>query len=243
MDSVSKIEIKRHYQNISIVLIEDDDEVTELIRYHLEKNKYRLHCASSIKDGCDYIEKYNPNLIILDLKLNGESGYDVCRRVKFDKVLKDIPILVVSASNDDIDIITSLELGADYYLTKPFSIKELIVKVDKLVSKTANCKTYDSFEVGPLFFDDSLKKVYLNGDDIDVSKTEYKLLHVVASNPGMIFRRETLNSYISRHNLTLNNINSHMKKIRRRLGEFSYLIETVRAVGYKFSSKFDLIRK
>lgn len=222
----------------NILVVEDEDDIAELIRYNLEKESYAVTVASSGEKGVDAAKRSKPDLVLLDLMLPGMSGLEVCRSLKVDRTTADIPIIMVTARGEESDIVTGLELGAEDYVTKPFGIKVLLARV-RAVLRRGEAKVPGVDE--PLRLHDveihpGRHEVRAGGEEVTLTNTEFRILHFLARRPGWVFTRYQIVDGIRGENypVTERAVDVQIVALRRKLGGFGGLIETVRGVGYRF---------
>ncbi len=223
----------------TILVIEDEEDILELIRYNLEREGYRVVCAESGEKGLEIARRQRPDLLLLDLMLPGLDGLEVCKRLKTDNSIATLPIVMVTARGEEADVVTGLELGAEDYVTKPFSPRVLVARVRAVlrrrretpVDDTAVIRTHD-IEIHP-----GRHTVSLDGTAIDLTATEFKILHFLAKRPGWVFTRYQIVDGIRGPNypVTERSIDVQIVALRRKLGERGAIIETVRGVGYRFT--------
>jgi DNA-binding response OmpR family regulator len=227
-----------------ILVIEDEVDILEVLEYTLSREGYRVLSTRDGEDGVYLARKDAPKLVLLDLMLPGLDGIDVCRRLKADVVTRSIPIVMVTAKGEESDIVLGLGVGADDYITKPFSPKELVARV-KAVLRRGPLKEDEAPEErvvrGGLVVDRSRHQVLVDGAAVDFTPTEFRLAHLLASHPGRVFTREQLLSRVIGEGAFVvdRNIDVHIRGIRAKLGEHRELIETVRGVGYRFKDARD----
>jgi len=227
-------------KNVSVVVIEDEEDILELISYNLRREGFDVKGATSGEDGLALVESSHPNIVLLDLMLPGVSGLDVCKRLKANRELQSIPVLMVSAKGDESDIIAGLEMGADDYVTKPFSPKILVARVRAVLRRSQGTKTDTDTEgkiaVHELVIDPSRFQASLADRPLSLTKDEFHLLRFLARHPGWVFTRYQIVSGIKGANYVVSErtIDVRIVGLRKKLGEFSDYIETVRGVGYRF---------
>jgi two-component system alkaline phosphatase synthesis response regulator PhoP len=222
-----------------ILVIEDEEDIAELIRYNLEREGYRVTHADSGERGIEIVRRQHPDLLLLDLTLPGVDGLEVCKRVKADAATAKTPIIMVTARGEEADVVTGLELGAEDYLTKPFSPRVLVARVRAVLRRrSGNPLTDDAvirahgIEIHP-----GRHQVTCDGNSIDLTATEFKILHFLAKRPGWVFTRYQIVDGIRGPNyaVTERAVDVQVVALRRKLGERGEAIETVRGVGYRFS--------
>lgn len=225
-------------ENISAVVIEDEEDILELISYNLRREGFDVKGATSGEDGLSLVENSHPNVVLLDLMLPGVSGLDVCKRLKANSDLQSIPILMVSAKGDESDIIAGLEMGADDYVTKPFSPKILVARVRAVLRRSHGTKSdiKGKIAVHRLVIDPSRFQATLADRPLNLTKDEFYLLCFLARHPGWVFTRYQIVNGIKGENYVVSErtIDVRIAGLRKKLGIFSDYIETVRGVGYRF---------
>ena len=224
----------------NILVVEDDLDIRELISFNLANEGHQVFKANDGEVGIDKARNNNPDLILLDLMLPGIQGLDVCRIIKSDQETKEIPIIMVTALGQEEDIVKGLETGADDYITKPFSIKVLIARVNAVLKR--------SNEVG----EDKSKDILINGINIktrsrevwvnknlinDLTFSEFQILYLLAGHPGWVFTRYQIIDKIRGDNypVTDRSVDFQIVGLRKKLGDAGKLIKTVRGVGYRFT--------
>ena len=224
----------------NILVVEDDLDIRELISFNLANEGHQVFEANDGEVGIDKARNNNPDLILLDLMLPGIQGLDVCRIIKSDQETKEIPIIMVTALGQEEDIVKGLETGADDYITKPFSIKVLIARVNAVLKR--------SIEVG----EDKSKDILINGINIktrsrevwvnknpinDLTFSEFQILYLLAGHPGWVFTRYQIIDKIRGDNypVTDRSVDFQIVGLRKKLGDAGKLIRTVRGVGYRFT--------
>lgn len=220
-----------------IVVIEDEPDIVEVISYNLKNEGYRVLSVDRGDEGINLIRDQSPSLVILDLMLPGMDGLSVCQQLKSDPIVRDIPIIITSAKSEESDIVIGLELGADDYLTKPFSPRELLARV-KAVLRRGPVKANESGErifLQNLIIDVARHEVRVNHMAVDLTATEFKILHQMATQPGRVFTREQLLNRVVGMGVVVieRNIDVHIRSVRKKLGDAAQLIQTIRGVGYR----------
>jgi two-component system phosphate regulon response regulator PhoB len=221
-----------------IVVIDDEEDIRELIRYNLSKEGYEVVCAVSGEEGLELIRRRAPNIVILDLMLPGIGGLEVCRQLKADSVLKAIPIVIVSALGDEPDVVSGLELGADDYVSKPFSPRVLLARV-KSVLRRGRAAPIDEQAIlreEGLFVNPQRREVQIHGALIELTNTEFKLLHFLMRQPGLVFTRDQIVEGVhgDDYPVTDRSVDVQVVGLRKKLLDYGAYIETVRGVGYRF---------
>jgi DNA-binding response OmpR family regulator len=222
-----------------IVIIEDEKDILEVLEYNLKREGFKVSISSDGKSGLEMVRQNKPDLVLLDIMLPELDGLDVCQSLKKDSATNTIPIIMVTAKEEESDVILGLGLGADDYITKPFSPKELIARVKALLrrsNETHQIDTSSNIIIGSLKIDPEQFSVQLSGQTLNLTSTEFRILHKLASQPGRVFSRDQLlQDAVGEHIVVSDrNIDVHIRSIRKSLGEHKQLIETVRSVGYRF---------
>lgn len=223
-----------------ILLIEDEEDIASLIKLQAEISGYKLHVEVDGINGYRAVERERPDLIILDLMLPGENGFDVCRKIKNNSDLKNIPIIILSAKSEELDVILGLELGADDYLPKPFSPKILFSKIKAILrrgnsaEKASRLLKFLNFTLDPDRF--LLKK---EDEHITLTLSEFGILKRLLTNRGKVMTRNQLLSDLNNDDALIvdRNIDVHIASLRKKLGPHFDLIDTVRGVGYRFKEE------
>ncbi len=218
-----------------ILIVDDEADIRELIAYNLQKEGYRISTASSGEEAVDSALKLKPDLIVLDLMLPGIDGLEVCRALSG----RDIPILMVTAKNDDSDIIIGLEMGADDYITKPFSPKVLIARIRTVLRRKRKMKLQDEqdlqLNLHGIMIDTKRHTVSADGELLELSATEFAILAFLISNPGWVFSRGQIIEAVkgSDYPVTERSVDVQILALRRKLKDKGSCIETVRGIGYR----------
>jgi two-component system phosphate regulon response regulator PhoB len=221
-----------------ILVVDDEADIRELIRYNLARAGYRVLEAGDGEQALELIRSQQPALVVLDLMLPGMDGLDLCRTVKADPILKCIPIIVVSARGEEVDVVAGLELGADDYLAKPFSPRVLLARIKSVLRRSSTqpidaraVLKVDTLSVNPL-----RREVRIEGVVTELSNTEFKLLHFLMQHPGVVFTRNQIVDGVhgDDYPVTDRSVDVQVVGLRKKLGECGAFIETVRGVGYRF---------
>lgn len=227
---------------IKIVIIEDEADLLEVLQYNFRREGYAVYCSRDGEEGMEMIRRQDPDLVLLDLMLPGLDGIEICRRVKSDALTRSIPIIMVTAKGEESEIVLGLSVGADDYVTKPFSPREVVARARAVLRRGPLKQDQDASERiarSGLVIDAGRHEVQVNGDPVSFTATEFRLLHFMASHPGRVFKRDQLlNRAISEDAFVHDrNIDVHVRSIRRKLEPHRDLIETVRGVGYRFADR------
>ena len=219
-----------------ILLVDDEPSITELARMYLERDGYRIHEAADGESALETAEKQKPALIVLDVMLPKVDGFDVCRRLR--SAGNDVPIIMLTARDEDIDKILGLELGADDYLTKPFNPRELVARVKAILRRSESKKDSDGKPIhrGDLTIDPVSREARLTSRTLDLRAQEFDLLLTLAESPGRVFSREQLLQLAWGFDYygQTRTVDVHIAHLRKKLEGGNIKIETVTGVGYKF---------
>ncbi len=221
-----------------ILVVDDEPDIVALVVYHLAKAGYRVSSASTGPDAVAEARRERPTLIVLDLMLPGMSGFDVLREVRADEDTMDIAVLMLTARKDEPDRIKGLELGADDYLTKPFSPQELVLRVQAIIRRlSAGGSKGDLLHLGPVAIDRAAHTVAVNGKTLDLTATEYKLLLTLAERRGRVQARAHLLETVweAAPDIQTRTVDMHVQRLRTKLGIAGDMIETVRGFGYRLT--------
>jgi two-component system phosphate regulon response regulator PhoB len=221
-----------------ILVVDDEEDLLELVRYNLTKEGYRVVCVASGEAAIEQSRKDVPDLVILDLLLPSVDGLEVCRRLKNDAKTRHIPILMLSAKSEEADVVAGLELGADDYMTKPFSPRVLLARV-RAVLRRRSAEPPDersTVRVHDLVVDPVRHEILLGGKPVELTYTEFALLHFLARKPGWTFTRNQIVDAVKGEDypVTERSVDVQVAGLRKKMGNFSDYIQTVRGVGYRF---------
>lgn len=222
----------------TVLVIEDEEDIRELIRYNLEREGLRVIEAETGEDGLVQARKQKPDLILLDLMLPGIQGLEVCRRIRGREETADVPLIIVSARGEEPDVVTGLEMGADDFVAKPFSPRELVARIRSVLRRSPvreHGAAARVLRVAGVELDRERHEVRVNGENVHLTLAEFRLLHALASSPGRVFTRTQLVREITggEHHIVERNVDVHVRALRKKLAEQGELIRTIRGVGYK----------
>ena len=223
-----------------VLVIEDEPDIRKTLEYNLTREGFKVSGCGSIKEAKKLIEIPNFSIILLDLMLPDGSGLDLCREVKSNSLTKDIPIIILTAKDDEVDKVVGFELGADDYVTKPFSVRELILRVKAILKRNAKPLSTPleiNRNFGSLKMDIESHEVFIDDKEIILTALEFKLLNQLVERRGRVQTRDQLLSdfwgYSS--DITTRIVDTHIKRLREKLGSMGKYVQTIRGVGYKFS--------
>ncbi|MHC5163541.1 MAG: response regulator [Planctomycetota bacterium] len=220
-----------------ILIVDDEEDVLELVRYNLEKNGYTVETAATGEEALKKVRFKKPDLMVLDLMLPGVDGLNVCKQLKSDPRTEQLPIIMLTAKGEEADIVTGLELGADDYVTKPFSPKVLVARIRRRLHQTSVSNTEAApVNIYELTIDPSRRQVLIDDTPVDLTYTEFNILLTLARRPGMVFTRYQIVDAIHGNDYLVTDraVDVQMVGLRKKLGSCGTYIETVRGVGYRF---------
>jgi len=230
-------------EKIKILVVEDEAPIQELLQFNLERTKYRVKVVDSGEEAMEEAVSYQPSLILLDIMLPGADGLEVCKRLKANPRTQTIPIIMLTALCEEADIVTGLELGADDYITKPFSPRVLLARVKAALRRIESEKPAtadgDQIHIHDITIDITRHKVEVAGEDITLTFTEFKVLQLLAGQPGRVFTRYQIVDAVhgDDYPVTDRSVDVQIVGLRKKLGESGQYIETVRGIGYRFKEE------
>ena len=220
-----------------ILVVDDEPDIVALVAYHLAKTNYRVSTASNGTDALSIARSERPALLVLDLMLPGMSGFDVLEHIRAEEGTRHIAVLMLTARKEEQDRIRGLSLGADDYLTKPFSPQELVLRVGAILRRTAGSgeTPADLLQIGPIRIDRAAHRVAIANDEVELTPTEYKLLITLAERRGRVQARGHLLETVweAAPDIQTRTVDMHIQRLRTKLGDAGDLIETVRGFGYR----------
>ncbi len=227
-----------------VLVIEDEPDIRKTIDYNLSKESFEVIQAASIEEGEKALASNKIDVIILDLMLPDGSGLTLCRDIKSEPNTKNIPVIILTAKTEEVDRVVGFELGADDYVTKPFSVRELILRVKAILKRGVSTEiqtdnTQDTFGELTLNYDEY--QAYINNEEISLTALEFKLLKHLINRKGRVQTRDQLLEDVWGYssNVTTRTVDTHIKRLREKLGIVGDHIQTIRGVGYRFSRKTD----
>ena len=225
-----------------IVIIEDEPDILEVLSYNLKREGFAVESALDGSAGLALVNREKPDLVLLDLMLPGMDGIEICRSLKAASATRDVLVIMVTAKGEESDVVLGLGVGADDYISKPFSPRELVARVKAVlrrgtfVEKVEKAGSKDLIEIDGLEIDTSKHRVAVEGREIRLTASEFRLLYYLASHPGRLFSREQLLSRALGEDTIVvdRNIDVHIRGIRKKMNVEPPFIETIRGVGYRF---------
>jgi len=222
-----------------VLIVDDEADIVEFVQYNLRKEMYETVTAADGPKAIQAARQHRPDLILLDLMLPGVDGLEVCRVLKSGRDTDRIPIIMLTAKGEEADIVTGLEIGADDYVAKPFSMRLLLARIKAVLRRAGvveDAKSASLIQLQGIEIDDERHVVRVDGERVPLTLTEYKILRFLAAHPGRVFTRtQILNNIQDEHVIVIDRaIDVHVAALRKKLGDAGKLVETVRGVGYRF---------
>jgi two-component system phosphate regulon response regulator PhoB len=231
--------------NASILIVEDEEALTLLLRYNLETQGYEVETIARGDEADTRLKEGNPDLVILDWMLPGLSGIELCRRLRARPETRQLPIIMLTARGEESERVRGLSTGADDYIVKPFSVPELLARVNALLRRASPERVADVLSFGDIAIDREKKRVSRSGNGIDLGPTEYRLLEFLMERPGRVFSREQLLDGVWGSDIYIDErtVDVHVGRLRKALnrGHSSDPIRTVRGAGYALDDRFGKI--
>jgi two-component system, OmpR family, phosphate regulon response regulator PhoB len=220
----------------TILIVEDEPDILRTVEYNFRQAGFHVLTATRGRDGVRLAKAEAPDLVLLDLMLPDIDGTQVCRQLRSIPETQAIPVIMVTAKGDELDRVVGFELGADDYVTKPFSMRELMLRVRVVLRRVRQPSRSETIEIGSLKIDTAVHRVWVGGIETALTALEFKLLSTLATSGGRVkTRADLLGEVWGLHmNVETRTVDSHVKRLREKLGEEGALIETVRGVGYRF---------
>lgn len=221
----------------TILVIDDEEDIAELVAFNLQKKGHDVVTAYDGKSALEHSFQSVPDLIVLDQMMPGMDGVAVFKELRRDSRTRDIPVIFLTAKAQTEDRIRGLELGVDDYVTKPFSPKELVLRVDAVLKRSAHSPGAVEVRIGPFCLDKNNLKFYINGEPVEITATEFKLLLYLIERKEQVLDRNDLLRVIWGYSDSVQSrtLDTHMKRLRQKLGDYAESIRTVRSVGYQFT--------
>ena len=221
-----------------VLVIDDEPDILELVRFGLTQEGFSVETASTAAEGLEQVAKRTPDLIVLDLMLPDMSGTELCRKIRRDRLTAELPIVMLTARSEEIDRVVGFELGADDYVTKPFSSRELALRIKAVLRRGGHAEpALRTLAHGVLLLDPDRHLCQVAERDVELTAKEFGLLSMLMSRPGRALTRERLLEELWGSDVTVTHrtVDTHLKRLREKLGEAGDYIQTVRGVGYRFT--------
>lgn len=226
-----------------ILIVEDEPDIRSTLEYNLHRDNFQTESVGNLLDAEKILSTTNISLILLDLMLPDGSGLDLCRKLKADQSTNSIPIIILTAKDDEVDKVVGFELGADDYVTKPFSVRELILRIKAILKRKVQKPevTEVERELGELRIDSDSHEIFVNGEEVSLTALEFRLLKQLVDRRGRVQTRDQLLSDVWGYSadITTRTVDTHIKRLREKLGPIGKYVQTIRGVGYKFTRTSD----
>ncbi|AGK97293.1 winged helix-turn-helix domain-containing protein [Clostridium pasteurianum] len=223
-----------------ILIVDDEEHIIELIKFNLENNGYKVICANNGNDAVKLAKSEIPQLILLDLMLPGLDGYDVCREIRKDPSISTVPVIMITAKSEEIDKILGLELGADDYITKPFSIREMMARVKAMLRRAKTQYHDDTYAIADINIDFQKHEVIKQNKKVELTLKEFELLQILIKNKGRVMTRDFLLDKVWGYEYMgeTRTVDVHIRHLRQKIEDDDKnpkYIETIRGIGYRFN--------
>ena len=226
-----------------ILIVEDEPDIRSTLEYNLHRDNFQTESVGNLLDAEKILSTTNISLILLDLMLPDGSGLDLCRKLKADQSTNSIPIIILTAKDDEVDKVVGFELGADDDVTKPFSVRELILRIKAILKRKVQKPevTEVEREFGELRIDSDSHEVFVNDEEVSLTALEFRLLKQLVDRRGRVQTRDQLLSDVWGYSadITTRTVDTHIKRLREKLGPIGKYVQTIRGVGYKFTRTSD----
>ncbi|VAX23509.1 Phosphate regulon transcriptional regulatory protein PhoB (SphR) [hydrothermal vent metagenome] len=218
-----------------ILVVDDEEDIRDLLQYNLESAGYEVVVAKTGEEALTAIRAAKPKVVLLDLMLPGIDGLDVCKKVRLESEISETPIIMLTARGEEEDIVKGLEIGADDYVTKPFSIKEVLARIQVALRRVSEEGLPVKVEVGGLILDRNRREIFLNGKPVEFTFTEFAILDALLNRGGGVMTRDQIVAAIRGGEVSVSerSVDVHVTFIRKKLDSWSGRIHTVRGVGYR----------
>jgi two-component system, OmpR family, phosphate regulon response regulator PhoB len=224
-----------------ILVVEDEADIREVLDYNLKREGHDVALASTAKDGLRQARERRPDLVLLDLMLPDGSGTELCKTLHQDAATRGVRVVMLTAKGEEIDRVIGFELGADDYVVKPFSVRELLLRVQAVLRRAALEEAGETTQFGTLRVDRGAHRVWVEGQEVELTALEFKLLLTLHDRRNRVQTRDALLSDVWRidADVTTRTVDTHVKRLREKLGAAGIYVQTVRGVGYRFAERPD----
>ncbi|HKQ70966.1 MAG TPA: response regulator [Polyangiaceae bacterium] len=221
-----------------LLVVEDETDIVRTLEYNFRQAGFEVFTATSGREGLRLAGAKSPDLVLLDLMLPDIQGVEVCRQLRGDPKTRATPVIILTARGEEVDRVVGFEIGADDYVTKPFSVRELILRARAVLRRGEQTSSIEVIRLGDLAIDSDAHRVHVEGREVSLTALEFRLLSTLVQRRDRVQTRETLLNDVWGMNLNVETrtIDTHIKRLREKLGKAGSLIETVRGVGYRFGS-------
>jgi two-component system alkaline phosphatase synthesis response regulator PhoP len=223
-----------------ILIVDDEEHILELIKFNLENNGFKVICANNGNDALKLAKNEVPQLVLLDLMLPGIDGYDVCREIRRDQSISTMPVIMITAKGEELDKILGLELGADDYITKPFSVRELVARVKAVLRRTKTQYMDKIYNFDNIYIDFQKHEIVKDNKKVDLTLKEFELLQILVRNKGRVMTRDFLLDKVWGYEYVgeTRTVDVHIRHLRQKIendDKNPQYIETIRGIGYRFN--------
>jgi two-component system phosphate regulon response regulator PhoB len=234
-----KVQLKAPIIQRHILVVEDDEDIRGMISYNLEKGGYRATALSSGEGAAEKVARLQPDLVVLDIMLPGADGIEVLKAIRTEPSTEATPVIMLTARAQEADKVVGLELGADDYMIKPFSPRELMARIKAVLRRTVQSPLNHMLKTGGLVIDSRKHRVTAEGEEVVLTSTEFRIIEFLSRHPGVVFTRERILDTVFGYRSAVygRTVDTHIKTLRKKLGPARESIETVRGAGYRFRDK------
>jgi two-component system phosphate regulon response regulator PhoB len=224
-----------------ILVVEDEADIREVLEYNLKRDGHDVVLTSTAKDGLRQARERRPDLVLLDLMLPDGSGTDLCKALRQEPATRGVRVVMLTAKSEEIDRVIGFELGADDYIVKPFSVRELLLRVQAVLRRVAAEESGETTQFGMLRVDRGAHRVWVEGNEVELTALEFKLLLTLHDRRNRVQTRDALLSDVWKidADVTTRTVDTHVKRLREKLGPAGIYVQTVRGVGYRFAERPD----
>ena len=228
-----------NHQQHSILLVEDEDDLAQIVSYHLEREGFACVRAATGAAAFQYLQQHSISVVLLDLMLPDMSGVEICRQIRASETHQNLPVIMVTAKGEEIDRVVGFEVGADDYVVKPFSSRELILRIKALLRRHASIDVEapltNALEYAVFRIDQGAHRVWIADEEVQLTALEFKLLTLLVQRKGLVQTREALlqDVWEMDPNVNTRTVDKHVQRLRQKIGVGADLIETIRGVGYR----------
>jgi len=224
-----------------ILVVEDETDIQEVLEYNLKRDGHEVVLTGTARDGLRHARERRPDLVLLDLMLPDGSGTELCKTLRQDAATRGVRVVMLTAKGEEIDRVIGFELGADDYIVKPFSVRELLLRVQAVLRRVSTGEGGETTQFGTLRVDRGAHRVWVNGQEIELTALEFKLLLTLHDRRNRVQTRDALLSDVWKidADVTTRTVDTHVKRLREKLGAAGIYVQTVRGVGYRFAERPD----
>jgi len=224
-----------------ILVVEDEADIQEVLEYNLKRDGHEVVLTATAKDGLRHARERRPDLVLLDLMLPDGSGTELCKTLRQDAAMRGVRVVMLTAKGEEIDRVIGFELGADDYIVKPFSVRELLLRVQAVLRRVTTGESGETTQFGVLRVDRGAHRVWVAGQEVELTALEFKLLLTLHDRRNRVQTRDALLSDVWKidADVTTRTVDTHVKRLREKLGAAGIYVQTVRGVGYRFAERPD----